>query len=151
MKRLAMNILINKLPHGEGLPLPAYASPGAAGMDLTAAIPSELVIPPGATIVVPTGFAIALPDGYEGQVRPRSGLAARHGIGVINSPGTIDSDYRGEIMVILTNFSDQPHTIHRGDRIAQLVVARCEKVDWEPVGQLPGSSRGSGGFGHSGQ
>ena len=142
---------VRVLPHGEGLPLPNYASLGAAGLDLYAAIDSELTLEPWATETIPTGIAIALPNGHEAQVRPRSGLARDYHLGIINSPGTIDSDYRGEIQVILTNFSDQPYTLRRGDRVGQLVVARYETVEWEPVAELPPTSRGSGGFGHSGK
>ena len=146
-----MSIPIKRLPSGEGLPLPRYASPGAAGLDLHAAIDDVMNIHPGTTSAVPTGISIALPEGYEGQVRPRSGLAINHNVGIINAPGTIDTDYRGEVMVLLTNFSDRDYTIKRGDRIAQLVVARYEKIEWMVVRQLPPSSRGSDGFGHSGK
>ena len=146
---MVLQILI--LPHGRGLPLPQYASPGAAAVDLYAAVEEELTIQPHTTVAVPTGFALALPEGYEGQVRPRSGLALEHSIGIINAPGTIDSDYRGEVMVLLTNFSDQDYTIKRGDRIAQLVLAKCEKIEWDVVDELAPSARGAGGFGHSGK
>lgn len=134
-----------------GLPLPEYASPGAAGMDLLAAVTGPLTLPAHGILAVPTGIAIALVDGYEAQIRPRSGLALNANIGIINSPGTVDSDYRGEIKVILSNFSDTPYTIHRGDRIAQMVIARYEKIKWEQVDELPASGRGAGGFGHSGK
>jgi dUTP pyrophosphatase len=134
-----------------GLPLPEYASPGAAGMDLLAAVTGPLTLPAHGALAVPTGIALALVDGYEAQIRPRSGLALNANIGVINSPGTVDSDYRGEIKVILSNFSDTPYIIHRGDRIAQMVIARYEKVKWEQVDELPASGRGAGGFGHSGK
>jgi dUTP pyrophosphatase len=119
-------------------------------MDVCAAVRSDLTISPGETALVPTGFRIELPPGHEAQVRPRSGLAAKYGVGILNSPGTIDSDYRGEVKVILTNFGRQPFTIHRGDRIAQLVVARYERVHWQEVPALEDTARGDGGFGHTG-
>ncbi len=146
-----MNIPIKRLPHSEGLSLPAYVSGGSAGLDLRAAIDDEMTLNPGQTVAVPTGLAIALPKGLEGQVRPRSGLAMKHSIGVINSPGTIDSDYRGEIKVLLTNFSREPYIIRRGDRIAQLVIARYEWIEWSDTDELPDSYRGEGGFGHTGR
>ncbi|MGA9116153.1 MAG: dUTP diphosphatase [Bacteroidota bacterium] len=147
-----MKILISRLASaGDDIPLPAYATEHAAGMDVRAAVEGPLVIPPGETVCVPTGFAFALPPGFEAQVRARSGLAARHQIGVLNAPGTVDADYRGEVMVILTNFGREDFTVRRGDRIAQLVIARHEKVTWEPADVLPGSSRGAGGFGHTGR
>ncbi len=146
-----MAIPIKRLSHSEGLALPVYASSGSAGLDLQAAIDADVTLNPGDTLPIPTGLAIALPDGYEGQVRPRSGLAMKHGIGIINSPGTIDSDYRGEVKVLLTNFSREPYTIRRGDRIAQLVVARYERIEWSLLDELPDSYRGEGGFGHTGR
>lgn len=133
------------------VPLPAYATDHAAGMDICAAVEEDLVIPPGATVLVPTGFAIALPEGYEAQVRPRSGLAIKHHVGILNAPGTIDADYRGEVKVILTNFGTQPFTVRRGERIAQMVVARYERVTWEERDQLGETARGAGGFGHTGR
>jgi len=138
------------MSHASDLPLPEYASSGASGVDLRAAVSEDLVLYSGQTLAVPTGLQIALPEGFEAQVRPRSGLALKNSIGVLNSPGTIDSDYRGEIKVILTNFSAEPFTIHRGDRIAQMVVARYEKVEWKPTDLLPETVRGEGGFGHTG-
>jgi dUTP pyrophosphatase len=132
------------------IPLPRYQSEGSAGMDICAAIEEPITIPPGGIVLVPTNVAIALPTGYECQVRTRSGLALRHGIFALNSPGTIDSDYRGEIKIILANFSQQPFVINRGDRIAQLVVAKYERVDWEETKSLPQTSRGEGGFGSTG-
>jgi dUTP pyrophosphatase len=120
-------------------------------MDLLAAVTGPLTLPAHGALAVPTGIAIALVDGYEAQIRPRSGLALNANIGVINSPGTVDSDYRGEIKVILSNFSDTPYTIHRGDRIAQMIIARYEKVKWERVDELPASGRAAGGFGHTGR
>jgi dUTP pyrophosphatase len=138
------------LPHGAGLPLPAYATQGSAGADLAAAVEAPLVLPPGGRALVPTGIALALPAGYEAQVRPRSGLALRHGLTVLNAPGTIDSDYRGEIGVILANLGSETVTIARGERIAQLVVAPVRRAEWQTVAALPGTSRGAGGFGSSG-
>jgi dUTP pyrophosphatase len=144
---------IRQLPHGEGLPLPAYQSAHAAGLDLLAAIPEDapLLLAPGKHAMVPTGLAIALPQGFEAQVRPRSGLAARHGVTVLNSPGTIDADYRGEIQVILINHGTEPFAIRRGERIAQMVIAPVMQADLNPVSSLPETGRGSGGFGSTGQ
>jgi dUTP pyrophosphatase len=138
------------LPHGKGLPLPAYATAGAAGVDLVAAIETPLSLAPGERKDVPTGIALALPPGWEGQVRPRSGLALRHGITVLNSPGTIDADYRGEIRIILANLGSAPVTIARGERIAQLVIAPVSRAEWQVVAELPATARGSGGFGSTG-
>lgn len=132
------------------LPLPTYQSEGSAGMDIVAAVDEPMTIAPGEIVLVPTGLAIALPMGFECQVRSRSGLALKHGIFALNSPGTIDSDYRGEIRIILANFSREPFVISRGDRIAQLVVARYERIEWELVDSLPTTNRGSGGFGSTG-
>ncbi len=146
-----LKVPIRRLPHGEGLPLPEYVSFGAAGLDLYAAVDDRLIIQSGKTVVVPTGISIALPEGYEGQVRSRSGLALKHNIGIINAPGTIDSDYRGEIMLIMTNFSDKDYVVRRGDRVGQLVIARYERIEWEETSELPPTDRGSGGFGHSGR
>lgn len=134
----------------DDLPLPGYATAGAAGMDLRAAIEQERRIGPGETTIIPTGVAFALPDGYEGQVRPRSGLAFRHGISMLNNPGTIDADYRGEVAVLLVNHGPEPYTIERGERIAQLVVARYEQVSWIEVTDLASTDRGAGGFGSTG-
>ena len=142
---------IERLAHSEGLPLPSTATSLSAGCDLAAAIEGELWLAPGQRELVPTGFAIALPEGYEAQVRPRSGLALRHGIVVPNAPGTIDADYRGEIQVILMNLGDEPFRIQRGDRIAQLVVAPVTAVTWDEVEALDETARGAGGFGHSGR
>lgn len=136
---------------GEGLPLPAYMSPGAAGMDLCAAVEKPVLLAPGERLLVPAGIAIALPPGYEAQVRPRSGLALRHGVTVLNAPGTIDSDYRGEIGVILINLGAQSVSISRGDRIAQLVVAPVARAAWEPVAALDETARAAGGFGSTGR
>jgi dUTP pyrophosphatase len=143
-------VQIQHLPHGAGLPLPAYQSAHAAAMDLHAAVDALLTIAPGQVALVGCGFAMALPDGYEAQVRPRSGLASKHGLTVVNSPGTIDADYRGEVKVALINLGPAPVTIERGMRIAQLVVAPVTRAVWEPVDTLPGTERGSGGFGSTG-
>jgi dUTP pyrophosphatase len=143
-------IAIRRLDHGRDLPLPAYATAGAAGLDLMAAVEAPLVLQPGERALVPTGIAIALPDGYEAQVRPRSGLALRHGVTQLNTPGTVDADYRGEIGVILINHGQEPFTVTRGMRIAQIVVAPVSRVRWDPVEILPESERGAGGFGSTG-
>lgn len=148
MRELGVDIQV--LPHGEELALPAYATAGSAGMDLRAAVKDPIVLQPGQRYLVPTGIRIALPEGYEAQVRPRSGLAIEHGITVANAPGTIDSDYRGEVKVGLINLSDEAHTIQRGDRIAQMVVAPVTRVAWQPVPSLDGTERGAGGFGSTG-
>ena len=145
-----MRVRIKRLPAALDLPLPAPASPGSSGVDLRAAIDGERVIRPGERLLVPTGLVVEIPPGWEGQVRPRSGLALRHGIGVLNAPGTIDSDYRGEVGVILINLGDAPFSLNRGDRIAQLVLARVEAVEWEEAETLEDSRRGGGGFGSSG-
>jgi dUTP pyrophosphatase len=141
-------VQVRRLPHGEGLDLPRYATDGAAGMDVLAA--EEVTLAPGARHAVATGLAVAIPPGYEIQVRPRSGLALKHGIGVPNTPGTIDSDYRGELKVILINHGAEPFAIHRGDRIAQLVLAPVTLADWDEVAELDETSRGAGGFGSTG-
>ena len=143
-----IEIALKRLPHGEGLPLPAYASEGAAGLDIVAA--ENLTLAPGARHAVATGFAIAIPDGYEVQVRPRSGLALKHGITCLNTPGTIDSDYRGEVKVIIANLGDRPFEVVRGERIAQLVPAPVLKARFSKVEVLPDTERGSGGFGSTG-
>jgi dUTP pyrophosphatase len=143
---------IQRLPHAGGLPLPAYETAGAAGMDLRAAIPEHepLVLRPGARIAAPTGFAYGLPPGYEAQVRPRSGLALKHGITCLNSPGTVDCDYRGEVKVVLVNHGEADFVIRRGDRIAQLVIAPVAQAVWEEVDSLDETARGAGGFGSTG-
>ncbi len=146
-----IRVEVEALAHGEGLPLPAYATAGSVGVDLRAAVDDELSLPPGGRLLVPTGLRVAIPVGFEGQVRGRSGLAARHGIGLPNAPGTIDSDYRGELKVILINWSDEPFTIRRGDRIAQLVFAPVATAELVEVGQVGDTSRGGGGFGHTGR
>lgn len=141
---------MSREPGGGGLPLPEPATVGAAGLDLRAAVHDDHVIEAGACALIPTGIRIAVPEGYEAQVRPRSGLALRHQIVVPNAPGTIDSDYRGEVKVILMNAGREPFTVRRGDRIAQLVVAPVVRVEWEAVDSLDETSRGAGGFGHTG-
>lgn len=138
-------------PHAAGLPLPAYETGGAAGMDLRAAVTETVTLGPMERAVIPTGVRIALPAGLEAQVRPRSGLAANHGIALVNAPGTIDSDYRGEIKVVVINLGDTPFAVHRGDRIAQLVIAPVLRAAWERVDHLPETPRGPGGFGHTGK
>lgn len=143
-------IKVRRLPHAAGLPLPAPASAGSAGLDLRAAVAGELAIAPGARVLVPTGLVLEIPDGWEGQVRPRSGLALRHGITLPNAPGTIDSDYRGELAVILANLGSESFTVRRGDRIAQLVVAPVARVVWEEADELGASGRQEGGFGSTG-
>jgi dUTP pyrophosphatase len=149
----AIKLDIRQLPHAEGLPLPAYQSAHAAGLDLLAAVPENapLVLAPGKHAMVPTGLAIALPEGFEAQVRPRSGLAAKHGVTVLNSPGTIDADYRGEISVILINHGAEPFAIRRGERIAQMVIAPVAQAQLNPVDSLPETGRGGGGFGSTGR
>ncbi len=138
-----------RLPHGEGLPLPSRATAGSAGMDLVAAV--EVTLAPGERKLVPTGLAVALPQGYELQLRPRSGLALKHGISLPNTPATIDADYRGELQVILINLGHEPFTVHRGDRIAQMLVQKVEPVTITEVRELPSSERGAGGFGSTGR
>ena len=138
-------------PEGEGLELPSYATDGAAGMDLRAAIDGELTIEPGGRELVSTGIRIALPEGYEAQVRPRSGLALRHGVTLLNAPGTIDADYRGTVAVILANLGDKPFVVRRGERIAQMIVAPVTRAELAPVDELDESERGAGGFGHTGR
>ena len=147
---MTVPIEVRRLPHGEGLNLPAYATAGAAGMDLLAAVEAPLVIAPGARVLVPTGIAVALPPGYELQVRPRSGLALKHGIVLPNSPGTVDEDYRGELLVIVMNAGDAPFAVERGMRIAQAVLAPVVRARWHAVETLPPSGRGAGGFGSTG-
>ena len=143
-------VRVLRLAHGADLPLPAYQSAGAAGLDLTAAVDELVVVPPMGRVMVPTGLAIALPAGFEAQVRPRSGLAARHGVTVLNSPGTIDEDYRGEIKVILVNLGNEAFMISRGDRIAQMVIAPVTQARLVEVETLDETARGAGGFGSTG-
>jgi dUTP pyrophosphatase len=145
-----MKISVRRLPHARDLPLPAYATPGSAGLDLMAAIEREIWLTAGEHVAVPTGIAIALPPGYEAQVRPRSGLAFRHGITVLNAPGTIDSDYRGEVTVLLVNHGKDAFAIARRMKIAQLVVAPYARIEWEESPALDSTERGAGGFGSTG-
>ena len=149
---MSVTVRVKRLPHGEGLPLPSYQSKEAAGLDVVAGVPegAPVAIPPGARALIPTGFALELPRGYEAQVRPRSGLALKHGITLLNSPGTIDSDYRGELMVILVNHGDEPFLVRRGERIAQLVVAPVSHAEIVAAEELAATSRGPGGFGSTG-
>ncbi|MDJ0949823.1 MAG: dUTP diphosphatase [Alphaproteobacteria bacterium] len=143
-------VAIRRLAHGEGLPLPDYQTPQSAGMDLRAAVADPVTIPPGGRALVPTGIAIALPEGFEAQIRPRSGLAHKHGITLLNSPGTVDADYRGEVKVLLVNLGQEPFAVERGLRIAQLIVAPVTRVFWRETVELPHSARGDGGFGSTG-
>ncbi len=145
-----LSVAVRRLAHHAELPLPEYGSAHAAGLDLTAAVAGDVILAPGAHATIPTGLAIALPEGFEAQVRPRSGLAATSGVTVLNSPGTIDADYRGELGVILANFGSEPFTVSRGMRIAQLVVAPVSRVAWRETDSLPDSGRGNGGFGSTG-
>ncbi len=147
----SVRVRVARRPGAEDLPLPTRATRSAAGYDLQAAVEADAVLAPGDRVLVPTGLSIALPEGYEAQVRPRSGLALEHGILLPNAPGTIDSDYRGEIKVILWNSGEKPFTVHRGDRIAQLVIAPVARADWEVVPELEATDRGAGGFGHTGR
>lgn len=146
-----VDVALLRLPHAYDLPLPAYQSEDAAGLDLIAAIEEPLTLPPLGRAMVPTGLAMALPPGYEAQVRPRSGLAAKHGVTVLNSPGTVDADYRGEVKVILINLSDTPFTIHRGDRVAQMVIAPVSRARLVETETLDATDRGAGGFGSTGR
>lgn len=143
-------VAVRRLPHGRDLPLPAYATAGAAGLDVVAAVAEPVTLAPGERRLIPTGLAIALPAGYEAQVRPRSGLALKHGIALVNSPGTIDEDYRGEVGIILINLGSDSFTINRGDRIAQIVVAPVTRALLAEVDELPDTARGAGGFGSTG-
>jgi deoxyuridine 5'-triphosphate nucleotidohydrolase len=146
----AVRVALKRLPEGDGLPLPTYMTEHAAGADLHAAVHEELTLLPGARALVPTGFSIALPVGYEAQIRPRSGLAIRSGVTCLNTPGTIDADYRGQVQVVLANLGSEPIVIRRGDRIAQLIVAPVSRAAFELVDDLPASVRGAGGFGSTG-
>ena len=147
----SVRVALRRLPHGEGLPLPEYMRRHAAGADVCAAVRDALTLLPGARALVPAGFSIALPIGYEAQIRPRSGLAVRHGVTCLNSPGTIDADYRGEVQVLLANLGTEPVVIRRGDRIAQMIVAPVARVAFDAVEDLPPSERGDGGFGSTGR
>ncbi|MDD3028746.1 MAG: dUTP diphosphatase [Alphaproteobacteria bacterium] len=146
----SVSVAVTTLPHAEGLDLPAYATEHAAGMDLCAAITMPIVLSPGQRRLIPTGLSIALPQGYEAQVRPRSGLALKHGVTVLNTPGTIDADYRGEVQVILANLGTEAFTVTRGMRIAQMVVAAYVAIEWDKTDALPETARGAGGFGSTG-
>ena len=145
-----VNILVKRLFHAEDLPLPCFMSSKASGADLYAAVDEPVAIEPGRSKLIPTGISLALPPGYEGQVRPRSGLALKHGITVLNTPGTVDADYRGEIKVILINLGEEEYIVRRGERIAQLVINFLPRVQFKEVEELPTTDRGDGGFGHSG-
>ncbi len=144
-------VQVVRLPHFSGLPLPAYATAGSAGIDLLAAITEPVELPVGRRTVIPTGLKLAIPAGFEAQIRPRSGLAANHGVTVMNAPGTIDSDYRGELKVCLVNLGQEPMIVTRGMRIAQLILAKVERLEWQPVENLDGTARGEGGFGSTGK
>lgn len=145
-----IKVKLTALDHAVGLNTPTYATEHSAGMDLTAALEEAIEIGPGERMLIPTGLALALPDGYEAQIRPRSGLALKHGVTVLNSPGTIDADYRGEIGVILANMGEAPFTVERGMRIAQMVIAQYAKIEWEMAEELDNTERGAGGFGSTG-
>jgi dUTP pyrophosphatase len=149
---MSVTLRVKRLPHGEGLPLPSYQSKEAAGLDVVAGVPdgAPVAIPPGARALIPSGFALELPRGFEAQVRPRSGLALKHGVTLLNSPGTIDSDYRGELMVILVNHGDEPFLVRRGERIAQLVIAPVSHAEIVAAEELAATVRGGGGFGSTG-
>ena len=150
---MTVDVAILRLPHAAGLPLPSYETEGAAGMDLRAAVPEgePIALAPGQRAMVPTGFCIALPLGYEAQVRPRSGLAAKHGVTCLNSPGTVDCDYRGEVQVILINHGQEPFVIRRGERIAQMLIAPVTRAAWREAASLDDTARGAGGFGSTGR
>jgi dUTP pyrophosphatase len=145
-----MNLKISKIDKSVNNPLPVYASEHSSGLDISSSSKQDIIIEPMKTILIPTNLVLEIPEGYEGQVRPRSGLAIKHNIGIMNSPGTIDSDYRGELKILLTNFGNEPFTVKFGDRIAQLVIAKIEKVQIELTDNLTNTKRDSGGFGHSG-
>ena len=145
-----LHVPLKRLPHGADLPLPAYATADAAGLDLLAALAEPVTLKPGERKLIPTGLSIAVPPGFEAQVRPRSGLALKHGVTVLNAPGTVDADYRGEVGVILINHGDQPFVINRGERIGQMVVAAYSRVEWIEAAELPQTQRGAGGFGSTG-
>jgi len=147
---VTINIMRLRPEQDTDIPLPCYMTPYSSGMDIYAAVEKEILLEPGEIRLIPTGFAIAIPHGTEAQIRPRSGLAVKHGIGIINSPGTIDSDFRGEMMIALINFSKKSFTIHRGDRIAQMVIQKVYQVKLDIVNQLDETERNTGGFGHTG-
>ena len=148
-----MKVQVTQLPHAHGLDLPAYATPDSAGLDLSAAVLQPLILPPGGRQLIPTGLIMAIPSGYEGQIRPRSGLALKHGVTVLNSPGTIDADYRNEVMILLINHGQAPFQVCRGDRVAQLIIAPVSKHAWVPAAspdELGKTERGLGGYGSTG-
>ncbi len=146
-----LTIRISRIsPNAGDVPLPQYATEGSAGMDIYAAVAGEVTLQPGETALIPTGFSIEIPSGYEAQIRPRSGLAIKHQIGILNSPGTIDSDYRGEVKIVLSNFGKNVFTVKRGDRIAQMIISSYTTVVWNEVDTLKTTARGAGGFGHTG-
>jgi dUTP pyrophosphatase len=147
---MKVRIQVIRTPEAEGLPLPGYARPDDAGMDLLAAVQTDVTLQPGERALIPSGLRIAVPPGFEAQIRPRSGLALRHGISMVNSPGTVDASYRGDVRLLLINHGQEPFTIHRGDRIGQMVIAPVARAMWEEVEELPSSERGEGGFGHTG-
>lgn len=147
----SIKVLVQQTPESKDLPLPKYMSLGAAGMDLYAAVEENTAIPVGKIRLIPTGLKVSIPVGYEIQIRPRSGLALKHGIMLVNSPGTIDSDYRGEIKIIMMNLGEEDFVIRRGDRVAQMVLKKVEQLEWEIVKELPGTDRDAGGFGHTGK
>ena len=149
-KQKTLRLQVRRLPGSEDIALPEYETEGASGLDLRAAVKEELTLHPGEIRLVPTGLAVSIPPGYEGQIRPRSGLALRYGIGMVNSPGTIDSDYRGEIGLVVVNWGREPFVIKRGDRVAQMVIAAVSKAEVVEVDDLESTARGEGGFGHSG-
>jgi len=146
-----VKIRIKRTRKDRPAPLPQYMTEGSSGMDLVASLDGEIVLQPGERRLIPTGISVAIPEGFEGQIRPRSGLAIQKGVGVVNAPGTIDADYRGEIGVVLINFGQEPFSIRNGDRIAQMIVARVFRADFEEVENLPPTSRQGGGFGHTGR
>ena len=150
MAVLKARIQIKRLLHNPDLPLPAYQSEGAVAMDIHAAVDTSLLLEPGKTASIPSGFAIALPEGYEAQIRPRSGLAANHAISIVNAPGTIDSDFRGELKILLINLGEEPFEVTRGMRVAQMLISPVVRAEWDEVQELPATIRGDGGFGHSG-
>jgi dUTP pyrophosphatase len=145
-----VTLKIKRLDNNQDLPLPAYETGGSSGLDIRASVNEPVILEPGDIRLIPTGISVSIPPGYEGQIRPRSGLALKHGIGMVNSPGTIDSDYRGEIGIVTINWSDRPFTIKRGDRIAQMVITRVCRAEIHEVEDLSATDRGEGGFGHSG-
>ncbi len=147
---MTLRIPLQRMAGNDDIPLPSYQSQGAVGMDLPAAVQGEVTLAPGASALIPCGFAIAVPEGYEAQVRPRSGLAAKNGVSVLNTPGTIDPDYRGEVKVILVNHGKEPFVVRRGMRVAQLLVLPVPRFEWEEVPELPPTARSGGGFGHTG-